>query len=115
MDYSLLIGVRKVPISEPLPAGTYGVSIFQQFGGGFRPGSSKESDLDEVYHIGIIDCLTNYGLRKKFANMFKSMRWKQVINYQIAIADHSKGITFYCRCRILCQSILHFYEQVSRR
>lgn len=51
------------------------VSIFQQCDGGFK-GCSK-TDPEEVYHIGIIDCLTNYGKRKKIANFCKSMRWKQ--------------------------------------
>eukprot|EP01102_Stenamoeba_stenopodia_P020868 TRINITY_DN827_c0_g1_i2.p1 TRINITY_DN827_c0_g1~~TRINITY_DN827_c0_g1_i2.p1 ORF type:complete len:455 (-),score=99.70 TRINITY_DN827_c0_g1_i2:140-1504(-) len=61
------------PTSEATPFRS--VSIFQQVDGGFKGGS--KTDPEEVYHIGIIDCLTNYGKRKKIANFCKSMRWKQ--------------------------------------
>jgi hypothetical protein len=32
-------------------------------------------ELNEHYHVGFIDCLTNYGFKKKTAHMFKSALW----------------------------------------
>eukprot|EP00123_Amoebidium_parasiticum_P008624 comp18922_c0_seq1/m.21111 comp18922_c0_seq1/g.21111 ORF comp18922_c0_seq1/g.21111 comp18922_c0_seq1/m.21111 type:complete len:624 (-) comp18922_c0_seq1:225-2096(-) len=64
MDYSLLVGVSSAP--PPEDDVTYPPWVFVR---------SSEPNRKEVFHIGFIDCLTNYGLKKKMAHMFKTVMW----------------------------------------
>ncbi|CAC9548743.1 phosphatidylinositol-4-phosphate 5-kinase-like protein [Leishmania infantum JPCM5] len=48
------------------------LTTFPEFANGVR-----SFDDQEVYYIGVIDVLTTYTLKKKGANFFKSLLWKQ--------------------------------------
>eukprot|EP00475_Leptophrys_vorax_P018137 TRINITY_DN2475_c0_g1_i1.p1 TRINITY_DN2475_c0_g1~~TRINITY_DN2475_c0_g1_i1.p1 ORF type:complete len:833 (+),score=181.17 TRINITY_DN2475_c0_g1_i1:140-2638(+) len=84
MDYSLLIGIHVVddrsPLSDPdyksqseeeLAAGYR--SMFQKEFGGMFARDGEDEPLAEVYFLGIIDILQNFGARKKLENMFLSI------------------------------------------
>lgn len=72
-DYSFLLGVHKsldgpLPPDDPSRSPGPKYSLFQKEYGGIRsaPGS-------EVYFVGIIDCLTDYGLKKMGEHISKSV------------------------------------------
>lgn len=76
MDYSLLIGVRELPAGQQweeeaeITAEEHKGCAFRRHIGGLRAPSN------EIYYIGIIDCLTNYSGKKVVANLCKSFLWK---------------------------------------
>lgn len=79
-DYSFLLGVHKsldgpLPADDPTKTPSPRYSAFQKQYGGI-PSASQE----EVYFVGIIDCLTDYGLKKMGEHISKSVLYdsKQV-------------------------------------
>ncbi|KAJ5632952.1 hypothetical protein N7490_009291 [Penicillium lividum] len=47
--------------------------VFYADDGGFRATHENGSPGEEIYYLGIIDCLTHYGTIKKFENFFKGL------------------------------------------
>ncbi|ODA83448.1 hypothetical protein RJ55_01962 [Drechmeria coniospora] len=47
--------------------------IFNQDDGGFRATHEDNTPADEVYYLGVIDCLTHYGMIKKIENFWKGL------------------------------------------
>lgn len=66
MDYSLLVGVHR-------PKKEFKSCSFNSCSDGFL-GEDPNGEL-EIYHFGIIDCLTHYNIKKKLARAFKSILW----------------------------------------
>lgn len=61
---------------EDLPAGTFpGRSryIFYGHDGGIRGTDDMDEPLRVIYYLGIIDCLTNYSLKKRLETFFRSI------------------------------------------
>ena len=52
--------------------------IFYRDGGGFQATDEHDLALPEVYHMGVIDILTPYDLKKKIEHEFKSMTHDKV-------------------------------------
>lgn len=73
MDYSLLVGIE-VSARENAPSESTGASIFRSEGSGFRATDSEGNALDLIYHMGIIDILQPYNMRKKVEHAFKSIK-----------------------------------------
>jgi len=61
MDYSLLVGVSFSNSQNPNPKAMKGV----------------HNGTRESYYFGIIDCLTDYNLKKKMANAWKRLKFAQ--------------------------------------
>lgn len=70
MDYSFLVGVRKMTPNDP-PTG----EALQKGHTKFQGIPSAQSE--ELYYMGIIDCLTSYSSKKKAANFFKKQLWRE--------------------------------------
>ncbi|KNC74372.1 hypothetical protein SARC_13078 [Sphaeroforma arctica JP610] len=82
MDYSLLIGVATMPEDNiDYPEWQYIA----------RSSPSK----GEIYFIGFIDCLTNYGMRKKAANFFKTALWTPNTLSTIDATSYAERIKYY--------------------
>lgn len=47
--------------------------FFQQDEGGIRASDQLNHDLNQIYFVGIIDCLTNYSFFKKLETLWRSM------------------------------------------
>ncbi|KAK4235161.1 hypothetical protein C8A03DRAFT_37011 [Achaetomium macrosporum] len=47
--------------------------IFNQDDGGFRATHEDNAPGDEIYYLGVIDCLTHYGIIKKLENFWKGL------------------------------------------
>ncbi|KAK1783271.1 hypothetical protein QBC45DRAFT_316813 [Copromyces sp. CBS 386.78] len=45
--------------------------VFNQDDGGFRATHEDNTPADEIYYLGVIDCLTHYGIIKKLENFWK--------------------------------------------
>eukprot|EP00123_Amoebidium_parasiticum_P013297 comp21883_c0_seq1/m.31324 comp21883_c0_seq1/g.31324 ORF comp21883_c0_seq1/g.31324 comp21883_c0_seq1/m.31324 type:complete len:627 (-) comp21883_c0_seq1:472-2352(-) len=84
MDYSLLIG-----ISDPPPAGQ---AVERPTWATVRP---SRADKKELYHVGFIDCLTSYGLKKKTAHMFKTALWNPDTLSTIDATSYAERIKKY--------------------
>lgn len=81
MDYSLLVGVREPPPHPDRGAWLAALQAAEaaedNAGSAFRRHLGGVRSLDnEVYYIGIIDCLTTYNGKKVVANLCKSILWK---------------------------------------
>lgn len=79
-DYSFLLGIHKsldgpLPPDDPSKSASAKYSAFQREYGGIA-----SSRGDEVYFVGIIDCLTDYGIKKMSEHISKSVLYdsKQV-------------------------------------
>jgi 1-phosphatidylinositol-4-phosphate 5-kinase len=79
-DYSFLLGIHKsldgpLPIDDPSESPSPKYSAFQKEYGGIHSVGGEE-----VYFVGIIDCLTDYGLKKMGEHISKSVLYdsKQV-------------------------------------
>ncbi|PHH77946.1 hypothetical protein CDD80_7569 [Ophiocordyceps camponoti-rufipedis] len=48
-------------------------SVFHQDDGGYRATHQDNEPADEIYYIGIIDCLTHYGAIKKIEHFWKGL------------------------------------------
>jgi len=106
MDYSLLLGIHKITITEE-PIGeagdvihaspSYSVqeseqenmrmlfnSVFTRDEGGFGATDEDNNPIAELYYMGIIDILQPYSLGKRFEHNFKSLRWDP---YEISAVD----------------------------
>lgn len=92
MDYSLLLGLRYLNqveeelmyeetkrlsaiVHQEVP-GAHKNSIFDT-DGGIRAVGPDGEELDIVYYVGIIDCLTNYSTLKKLETFFRSLRHRR--------------------------------------
>ncbi|KAG6040626.1 hypothetical protein E4U41_007690 [Claviceps citrina] len=47
--------------------------VFNQDDGGFQATHEDNSPADEVYYLGVIDCLTHYGIIKKIEHFWKGL------------------------------------------
>ncbi|KOS18223.1 Phosphatidylinositol 4-phosphate 5-kinase its3 [Escovopsis weberi] len=47
--------------------------IFNQDDGGFQATHEDNEPADEIYYLGVIDCLTHYGMIKKFEHFWKGL------------------------------------------
>ncbi|PKS11184.1 hypothetical protein jhhlp_002945 [Lomentospora prolificans] len=47
--------------------------VFNQDDGGFRATNEDNTPADEVYYLGVIDCLTHYGVIKKIEHFWKGL------------------------------------------
>ncbi|KZL81887.1 phosphatidylinositol-4-phosphate 5-kinase [Colletotrichum incanum] len=47
--------------------------IFNQDDGGFQATHEDNSPADEIYYLGVIDCLTHYGMIKKIEHFWKGL------------------------------------------
>lgn len=47
--------------------------VFYGHDGGIRATNENNEPLGEIYYLGIIDCLTNYGVKKKVETFWRSM------------------------------------------
>ncbi|KAK4192305.1 hypothetical protein QBC35DRAFT_246153 [Podospora australis] len=47
--------------------------VFNQDDGGFRATHEDNSPGDEIYYLGVIDCLTHYGIIKKLEHFWKGL------------------------------------------
>ncbi|KAL2268305.1 hypothetical protein VTJ83DRAFT_3151 [Remersonia thermophila] len=47
--------------------------IFNQDDGGFRATHKDNTPADEIYYLGVIDCLTHYGIIKKIEHFWKGL------------------------------------------
>lgn len=106
MDYSLLLGIRYLNISEEEVSqscqrismivhqnvpGAHKNTIFEA-DGGIRAVDSLGEDMEMVYYIGIIDCLTNYNTFKKLETFFRTLRHRrEAIS---AVPPHEYGSRF---------------------
>eukprot|EP00123_Amoebidium_parasiticum_P017891 comp24018_c2_seq3/m.42935 comp24018_c2_seq3/g.42935 ORF comp24018_c2_seq3/g.42935 comp24018_c2_seq3/m.42935 type:complete len:369 (-) comp24018_c2_seq3:235-1341(-) len=84
MDYSLLIGVSTAP--DATEDVSYPPWVFIRY---------SHPTRNEVYHIGFIDCLTSYGLKKKVAHFFKSALWTPQSLSTIDAASYAGRIKKY--------------------
>ena len=91
MDYSLLLGLRYLSKTDDIldenikrlsmithqnVPGAHKNTIFDT-DGGIRAIDSNGEEMDIVYYIGIIDCLTNYSTLKKLETFFRSLKHKR--------------------------------------
>ncbi|KAB5518725.1 hypothetical protein GE09DRAFT_510612 [Coniochaeta sp. 2T2.1] len=47
--------------------------VFNQDDGGFQATHEDNTPADEIYYLGVIDCLTHYGVIKKLENFWKGL------------------------------------------
>ncbi|PHH59581.1 hypothetical protein CDD81_2846 [Ophiocordyceps australis] len=47
--------------------------VFNQDDGGYRATHEDNSPADEIYYLGVIDCLTHYGMIKKIEHFWKGL------------------------------------------
>ncbi|KAK4161836.1 hypothetical protein QBC43DRAFT_216789 [Cladorrhinum sp. PSN259] len=47
--------------------------VFNQDDGGFRATHEDDKPADEIYYLGVIDCLTHYGIIKKIEHFWKGL------------------------------------------
>ncbi|KAK4447746.1 hypothetical protein QBC34DRAFT_123556 [Podospora aff. communis PSN243] len=71
---------RPVPMGETssrmpdeLEDGPRPDALFHQDDGGFQATHEDNSPADEIYYLGVIDCLTHYGIIKKLENFWKGL------------------------------------------
>ncbi|AMD21661.1 HFL195Cp [Eremothecium sinecaudum] len=67
--------------------------FFQRDEGGIRASDSENNDLNVVYYIGIIDCLTNYSLLKKLETFWRGL--SHDLHAVSAIPPFDYGQRFY--------------------
>jgi len=48
-------------------------AVFYRDDGGFRATHEDDRPADEIYYLGVIDCLTHYGMIKKLENFWKGL------------------------------------------
>lgn len=92
MDYSLLLGIRYLNgtddedideesrrlsaiVHQEVPGAHKNTII--DMDGGIRAIDINDEEMDIVYYIGIIDCLTNYSTFKKLETFFRSLKYKR--------------------------------------
>lgn len=95
MDYSLLFGIHDMELEKDLiikdeidirdneikrnsmKVHEYPLSMilrfFQQDEGGIRASDYLNRDLNQIYYIGIIDCLTNYSIVKRLETFWRGL------------------------------------------
>ncbi|KAK1829361.1 hypothetical protein QBC39DRAFT_134931 [Podospora conica] len=67
--------------------------VFNQDDGGFRATHEDGTPADEIYYLGVIDCLTHYGIIKKLENFFKGLSSDR--SQISALAPHAYGERFF--------------------
>ncbi|KAJ4403190.1 Phosphatidylinositol-4-phosphate 5-kinase [Neurospora sp. IMI 360204] len=66
--------------------------VFNQDDGGFRATHEDNTPADEIYYLGVIDCLTHYGIIKKMEHFWKGLSGDR---HQIsALPPHEYGERF---------------------
>ncbi|CCH62612.1 hypothetical protein TBLA_0H03310 [Henningerozyma blattae CBS 6284] len=96
MDYSLLLGIHHIKRKTPHidadghiidsedfdefgnemthTSGLIRPHYFKSYEGGIRGSDENDKDIDVIYYMGIIDCLTNYSFVKKLETFWRSLR-----------------------------------------
>lgn len=67
---------RDIDIANDLPNNTYPGRlkyIFYGHDGGIRATNELNEPLGEIYYLGIIDCLTNYSIKKRLETLWRSI------------------------------------------
>ncbi|KAL8376889.1 hypothetical protein RB595_007834 [Gaeumannomyces hyphopodioides] len=71
---------RPIPMGEgsstmpdELEEGTRSDSVFYKEDGGFQATHEDNTPGEEIYYLGVIDCLTHYGIIKKIENFWKGL------------------------------------------
>lgn len=67
---------RDIDIANDLPSNLYPSRlkyIFYGHDGGIRATNEYNEPLGEIYYLGIIDCLTNYSIKKRLETMWRSL------------------------------------------
>ncbi|AOA60694.1 Phosphatidylinositol-4-phosphate 5-kinase [Komagataella phaffii CBS 7435] len=76
MDYSLLVGIHYEP--NRLKKNNTPETLMSFEGRSeLRATDYLNNDLDEVYYVGVIDCLTNYSFFKKVETLWRSLSHKR--------------------------------------
>ena len=72
---------RPIPMGEgsstmpdELEEGTKSDSVFYKDDGGFQATHEDNTPGEEIYYLGVIDCLTHYGIIKKIENFWKGLK-----------------------------------------
>ncbi|KXX76346.1 hypothetical protein MMYC01_206171 [Madurella mycetomatis] len=66
--------------------------VFNQDDGGFRATHEDNTPGDEIYYLGVIDCLTHYGIIKKIEHFWKGLSSDR--NQISALPPHEYGERF---------------------
>ncbi|AAS54395.1 AGL096Wp [Eremothecium gossypii ATCC 10895] len=67
--------------------------FFQRDEGGIRASDAENKDLNIIYYIGIIDCLTNYSLLKKLETFWRGL--SHDLYAVSAVPPNDYGLRFY--------------------
>ncbi|KAH3668783.1 hypothetical protein OGAPHI_002538 [Ogataea philodendri] len=93
MDYSFLIGIHDLsqaaledpynqlsnfdpPEIQHQSASTYSEGLLDN-DGGIRGTDEEDNEIEVVYYMGVIDCLTNYSTLKRLETFFRSLNHKR--------------------------------------
>lgn len=100
MDYSLLLGIHyKSENNESdfeenqimsMNPGLIRPHYFKAFEGGIRGSDENNEDIEIIYYVGIIDCLTNYSILKKLETFWRGLRHDLKIVSAIPPNDYAK-------------------------
>ncbi|KAF3763089.1 SAICAR synthase-like protein [Cryphonectria parasitica EP155] len=67
------MGRSSAGMPDVLEEGAKSDSIFYQDDGGMRATHEDDTPGDEIYYLGVIDCLTHYGMIKKIEHFWKGL------------------------------------------
>lgn len=101
MDYSLLLGIHELSqgIEDEhafgLPIRGFVDDHYQRnkildSNGGIRGTGENNENLDVVYYLGVIDCLTNYSTRKRLETFFRTLKYDRNIISAVPPDEYSK-------------------------
>lgn len=101
MDYSLLLGIHDISqgIEDQQAYGLYlGASVTESYqrnklldsNGGIRAVGDNNENLNLVYYLGVIDCLTNYSTRKRLETFFRSLKHDRHIISAVPPDEYSR-------------------------
>ncbi|KAH8694655.1 hypothetical protein BGZ61DRAFT_33387 [Ilyonectria robusta] len=87
--------------------------VFNQDDGGFRATHEDNNPADEIYYLGVIDCLTHYGVIKKIENFWKGLSSDKT---QIsALPPEQYGDRFYHFIEGVTMSTEEAHREAQRR
>ncbi|KAF4981896.1 hypothetical protein FZEAL_2365 [Fusarium zealandicum] len=87
--------------------------VFNQDDGGFRATHEDDSPSDEIYYLGVIDCLTHYGIIKKIEHFWKGLSSDKT---QIsALPPEQYGDRFYHFIEGVTMSTEEAHREAERR
>ncbi|KAK7419559.1 Phosphatidylinositol-4-phosphate 5-kinase [Neonectria magnoliae] len=87
--------------------------VFNQDDGGFRATHEDNNPADEIYYLGVIDCLTHYGIIKKIENFWKGLSSEKT---QIsALPPEQYGDRFYHFIEGVTMSSEEAHREAQRR